>query len=331
MRLLLSILLVLMMVPGWSGAERVAQFDRHRAFRARPVALFPGTPERRRLGALVFERGYVLASGDPEFGGFSSLLVDGDRFVLLSDSGEAIGFRLDQAGGLKERRFATLREGPGSGWDKADRDSESMTIDPATRQLWVGFENSNEIWRYAPGFARAETHSAPPAMHDWPGNRGPEAMVRLRDGRFVVIGESEPWPGGKGRAAIRFDGDPTIHPRRGIRFSYLPPKGYSPSDITELPDGRLAILNRRFTVFAGFRVVLTLIDPRAIRAGALVKGIELARFAPPSLHDNYEGIAAVREQGAIKLWIVSDDNQSIFQQTQLLKFRLDEARIAPRR
>jgi hypothetical protein len=126
--------------------------------------------------------------------------------------------------------------------------------------------------------------------------------------------------------------DPTLPDRRGFRFSYRPPAGFKPTDIAELPDGRLLVLNRRFTVVDGFRVVLTLVEPGQIAAGRTVQGRALARFAPPLLSDNFEGIAMVREaNGGVGFWIVSDDNQSRLQQSLLLKFRIVGAPGAARR
>ncbi len=332
--LILSITALLLFVPGWSTVPRLPLLGTRAAFSVEPVALYADSPAKRRIGALIYERGYRLRSTDPAFGSFSSLIVDGDRFTLLSDGGNIVRFRLDSNGRVSDRKFADLPDGPGIGWEKSDRDSESMTRDPATGTVWVGFENSNAIWAYTPDLSRALRHETPPAMRKWPVNGGAEAMARLHDGSFIVLSEAADWPGSKGRAVIgiRFDGDPTRASRRGFRFGYRPPAGYKPTGIAELPDGRLLVLNRRFRVTSGFRVALTLVDRRAISPGKIATGRTLARFAPPALSDNYEGIAVVREStGHIAVWIVSDDNQSSLQQSLLLKFRLDDAMLPPRR
>lgn len=329
-----SVLLALLFVPSWSTVPRLPLLGAKPRFTVAPVVLYPESPARRRIGSLVFERGYRLRSSDPAFGGFSSLIVDDDRFTLLSDGGNIVRFRLDAKGRVTDRHFAELPAGPGSGWEKSDRDSESMTRDPATGTIWVGFENTNAIWAYTPGLVKPLRHEAPGAMRDWPTNGGVEAMARLRGGAFILLSETGFWRGQKGRdmAGIRFDGDPTLPNRRGFRFSYRPPAGYKPTDIAELPGRGLLVLNRRFRVTNGFRVVLTLVDPAQIKPGAIVHGREVARFAPPTLADNFEGVAIVREaDGGAGLWIVSDDNQSRLQQTLLLKFRIDGARIGTRR
>jgi hypothetical protein len=202
-----------------------------------------------------------------------------------------------------------------------------MTVDPATNQAWVGFEEANQIWRYDAGLTRAQAHAAPGAMHDWPANNGPESMVRLRGGAFIVLAETWPADGPKNHDRVRtglwFAGDPTRWPIPAFRFRYQPPDGFDPSDITELPDGRLLVLNRDFNLMDLFRVKLTLFSPDQIRPDALVRGREIATLARPLLHDNFEGVATQREGKDTVIWIVSDDNRELWERTYLFKFRLD--------
>ena len=323
MRILQSVLLLLFLTPPWMGEKRLALLGPDPIFDAKRIPLDVANPALKRVGQLTWLDGVELTSRDPAFGGFSALAVAGDRFTLLSDGGNIVRFRMDSRGRLSERGFAELPAGPGAGWLKQDRDSESLTTDPKTGRLWVGFERANAIWRFSPGFARGETHAAPRAMADWPTNMGAEAMARLPDGGFIVIGERAPWPGRKGRAAIRFSGDPAEQPNKGFRFSYVPPAHYDPSDMAMLPDGRLLVLNRRFALPFNFSAKLTVIDFGAIRPGAVVRGREIATLASPLLHDNFEGVAVTREGGATIVWIVSDDNQLFLQRSLLLKFRLE--------
>src|SRR3546814_7012325 len=87
---------------------------------------------------------------------------------IFSDGGNVVRFRMGRDWRIGAPQFTNLPDGPGAGWEKLDRDSESLAVDPATGDHWVGFENSNEIWRYDAGFTRALGHVAPPAMHNWP-------------------------------------------------------------------------------------------------------------------------------------------------------------------
>lgn len=293
---------------------------------ATPVMLDAGDPSRTRIGALTFLGGVQLTSPDRAFGGFSSMQVSGDRFLLVSDAGNIVRFRLDPAFRLSEPRFGDLTLGPDSGQYKRERDVESLASAPATGRIWLGYERANAIWRYDARLASAERAARPPAMRDWPANGGVESLARLHDGRFVAISEtSRPSgaPGRAGRVGLMFEGDPTEAPNRGFTFVYVPPAGFDPSDVAELPNGRLLVLNRRFAVPALFTAKLTLIDPRTIRRGAIVQGREIAHFESPLLHDNFEALAVVREGKDSILWMASDDNQYFWQRSLLLKFRLD--------
>lgn len=323
MRILLSILLLLLFLPDWSGEPRLPLLPRDAAIRVERVLLDRGDPDRDRVGGLTFLGGVALSGPGAAFGGFSAMMVEGERFTLLSDGGNIVSFDMGSDWTPRAVRFAELPLAPGKGWHKRERDSESLARDPVTGQLWVGFERANQIWRYAPGFVRAERHVAPPAMAKWPSNGGAESLTRLRDGRFVTLAEDR-----KGRAkgtvrGLMFSTDPVLAPQRGFAFSYRPPRGFKPTDMVELPDGRLAILNRRFALSTMFTATLTIVPRGAIRPGAIVAGREVARFEPPVLHDNFEAMAVTREGRDTILWIASDDNQWWMQRSLLLKFRLE--------
>ena len=328
-RAFLALLLVPLVVPGWSGDERLPlPGDAPRVTAAR-VVLEPGDPARRRVGALTFLGGVALASDDPAFEGFSALLVRGDRFTLLGDAGTLARFRMGQDWRPRDARLDALPAGPGTGWRKGDRDSESVAFDPRTGQSWVGFENANQVWRYGPNFARGERGRAPRDMRRWPGGGGAEAMTRLRDGRFVAISESRRLPRGPdrrrppGRVGLLFAGDPVEPGTRTARFAYRPERGYDPVDMAEMPDGRVLVLERGFDLPFRWRTRLALVEAGAIRAGAVVAGRTVARLKAPLVHDNFEGVAVARDGGATIVWLLSDDNGFFLQRTLLLKFRLD--------
>ncbi len=323
MRVFLSVLMCLFLLPSWSGDEQLPLLPREAVIEAHPVVLDWRNPARVKLGGLTFLGGVHLTSPAPAFGGFSAMLVEGERFTLLSDGGGIVRFRLDSQWRLSEPSFAELPAGPGRGWNKEERDSESLTRDPVTGQLWVGFERANQIWRYAPGLTRAEAHVAPPAMAKWPKNGGAESLVRLRDGSFIVLAENVEGRGEGTKRGLWFAGDPLVQPRRGFLFSYRPPEGYRPTDMAELPDGRLVVLNRKASLTEAFTAAVTIVDRGAVRPGRVATGREIARFAAPVVHDNFEAVAVTREGGATILWIVSDDNQLRLQRSLLLKFRLD--------
>jgi len=322
-RILLSILFILLCGLTASGEEPRLKFDGKRQMTATLVPLDSSQPERRTVGKLTYLGGVRLTSPLWAFGGFSSMQVRGDHFSLLSDGGHVVQFRMGSDLHPFDLHFGALSAGPGTGWSKIDRDSESQTVDPATGQTWVGFEATNAIWRYDAA-GRPQAHAEPKVMADWSVNGGPESLVRLRNGRFLTISETSRPPHGKDkRIGVIFAGDPT-DPRVGwSKFAYQPPVGYDPTDMTELPDGRFLVLNRRATIADLFTAKLVLIDRADIKPGGTAIGREIATFAAPLLHDNFEALAVTQEEGATIVWIASDDNREWFEQSLLLKFRLD--------
>jgi hypothetical protein len=291
--------------------------------RATPVPLDPADPARVRLGGLRYLGGWELASSDPRFGGLSSMIWRDGRLIGLSDAGTV--FSIGLISGVPIGHVVReLPAGPGTGREKADRDSESLTSDRLTGRAWVGFEHHNQIWRYDAAFTSAEAHAAPPAMARWPMNGGAEAMVRLADGRFLVFSEEARGPEG-GTALLVFAGDPTTPGAAPLLAGYRAPAGYRVTDVTALPDGRLLLLHRRFSLMEGLSATLAVLEPAAIRPGHAVTAREIARLASPLTVDNMEAIAVSEEAGRTIVWIASDDNFSPLQRTLLLKF----AMVAP--
>ena len=284
------------------------------------VQLDSADPAHRRVGSLTWLGGWHLQSRDPSFGGYSSLATHDGRFMALSDTGEYLLFGQDRKGRFAATGFGNLPDYPGRQGIKADRDSESMVVGPGG-QIWIGFEQYNAIYRYSAGLRAMTAHAAPPDMKDWPGNEGPEAMVRMRDGRFIVFAEGKRLPDDSTEALL-FAGDPTDPAAKPIRFGYRPPDPYVAVDAQQLPDGRIIVLNRHFAIADGMWSAVTVFDPKAIKAGQTVEPKLIAEIRPPLTIDNMEGLAVTIEKGRTILWMISDDNQKPIQRTLLLKFAL---------
>lgn len=297
--------------------------ERPAPLRATPVPLARDDPARTRAGGLAWLGGWQLASGDRRFGGISSLLAERGRFIAIGDAGNIMRFRLTPGGGIVDEGTSALTAGPGTGQRKSERDTESATRDPISGQIWIGFESANQLWRYSPDLIRAEAHAAPAAMTGWPSNGGPEALVRLRDGRFLVLAEEARRADGSTEALL-FPGDPTAPGARPLRFGYRAPRGYAATDAAELPDGRLLVLHRRFTLMDGLSAKLAVVDLAGAKEGAALVGREIATLAPPLTVDNMEALAVEEEGDRTIVWIASDDNFSAMQRTLLLKFALVE-------
>ena len=287
---------------------------------ATAMPIDPADPANRQFGRLRYLAGWHLTSRQASFGGYSALWVEGNQFLALADTGDYVRFRMTAAGVIGDSQFGTLPAFPGDPAERDDRDSESMALGPEG-DIWVGFERRNAVMRYARDFAKPISLNVPPAMANWPLNSGPESMVRLQGGRFVIFAE-----GWKRRQhvprGLLFPGDPTNPGNVPIEFRYRPPPGYVPTDAQQLPDGRIVVLHRHFSMLDGFSAAVAIVDPEAISPNALVEGEFVAELRPPLNIDNMEGISVTREGDRTVLWMISDDNQMPVERTVLLKFEL---------
>lgn len=321
MRLLPPLLLACLAV----GGVRTIYPNSSQDIALRPLSLDPAHPGPRRVGELIFLNAWELGSNNEDFGGVSALaaLADG-RFIGVSDAGTLIGFGLTRDDRMDRPFIAPLPDSRGAQATYKDRDSEGITYDPATGQFWVSFEANHAIRRFSRSFARSTGTFRPPEMQDWPSNKGAESIIRLVDGRFVVIAES--LEDDDTHQALIFSGDPVEPGTNIMRFTYRPPAGYRVTDGVQLPDGRLVILNRWVGLPNGFAAKLAIIDPASVTKDDKVEGKVIATLAAPLLVDNMEGIAVSHEGANTLIWLISDNNFSIFQRTLLMKFRLSERR-----
>jgi hypothetical protein len=259
-----------------------------------------------------------LESPNHFFGSYSALASLGDGTLLAaSDSGTRLRFTPpgNTGPGPEFGQFSEPRFG-----EKRYADIEALTRNAATGQVWAAFEQSNHIERYDAAL-RSQARAEPAAMRDWWSNSGPEAMVRLSDGRFVVLAESgEGWFGGD-MPGVLFAGDP-VEGAAEVGFRFVPPAGFRPVDMALLPGGKVLILLRRVVwgVPPRFAGKLVLADPATIREGVAWRGEVVADLRAPLPSDNYEGLAVEAEPGrGTALWLISDDNRTQFQRTLLLK------------
>lgn len=276
-----------------------------------------------RLTGLWRLRGSVKA-----FGGVSALLANADgSFLSLADSGEAASFVPGRWGSIAALpRMATAE--PEAQWKQ---DSESMTRDPVSGRIWVGFERVQRICRFAPAFVRIERCVSPPAVQAWPEEGGLESLVRLGDGRFLALSERRNGADG-GFDVLLWAGDPvdagTAPP---VHMLYRGVPGYRPTDAVWLGGDRLLVLERRLTFWDGFMARLTLVRMPRLRGGAVLRGEAIARFERPGPADNMEALALGRDaQGQPVLYVASDDNHLFLQRTLLFRFALPDHWVSDR-
>lgn len=283
------------------------------------VPLEEGRPERRRVGSLLYRRGWALDSADPRFGAISAMHVENGHVTAVSDSGNLFDFALPGTPGPGRVLIRPLPSRPGV--SKRGRDSESLAV--RGDAMWVGFEAINAMKRFRRSDAREESETRPPAMRRWGGNSGAEAMVRLADGRFLVFSEGRD-DGSPFSPVLLFDGDPARPGTPALGLRYRRPAGFRVTDAALLPDGRLLVLNRRLTWFGDFAASLVVAPLPARRAGATIAGREIARLESPLTVENMEALSVAREGGRTIVRIASDDNFMPVLRTVLMEFVLLE-------
>ncbi|MEY4056455.1 MAG: hypothetical protein RL519_1790 [Pseudomonadota bacterium] len=316
-RRLLSVLLVLGLAPAVWLQEPPPRPNSSQSLHAEVLEL----PANPRLGPFRLTGAWHLTSPNSDFGGYSALLSNGPgRLVTFSDMGVRLDLPMPGTGGPV--RIARLM--PDKNGMKASRDVESAAHDPATGGFWLALEGRNLFLHLVPGEVAPRVVPGP-ELAGWPSNSGAEAMTRLSDGRFLILAEA---------------GD-TVHEGRllplapdGVdhaqRFTFITPPGYRPTDVAQLPDGRVLILLRelRWPLPPRFGTRLVLADPSEIAAGQPWRGRVIAGLDGTGLEENYEGLAIVPGQGGkLNAWLISDDNAAAATQRTLLlrlEFRLSD-------
>ena len=315
-RLALGIILAVLTV----GGVRTIYPSDSQDISLRRLALNSDNTAQRQVGALEFIAAWELRSRNEGFGGISALVSLGDgRFVGIGDAGTVIGFRLTEDGRIDRATIAPLPNVHGPNVSYKDRDSEGLAYDPDSGQYWVSFEGNHAIRRYSKSFAQQTGMIRPPILQKLPRNKGAESIVRLQDGRFIIIAESLD---DDMHSAWILSGDPIESATTITPFTFRPPAGYRVTDAAQLPDGRIVLLNRAIGFLRGFTAKVSLLNPDSIGRDRVLSADVIASLAPPLLVDNMEGIAVTGDGDSMFLWLISDNNFTLLQRTILMKFRL---------
>ena len=330
MRRALAILLIVGLAPAtclreaplaWNNIDTAVSFA--------PLALPSRRDVSHQLGAFRLENAWAMHSKYGGFGGYSALVPrPGGRLLAIGDYAFCLEFSPPSPSARAPIQCNLM---PRRDLFKYERDTEAATSDPATGEVWIAHETTNAITRYTPWLRRTgAVHPAP--MRSWDDNSGPEAMVRLPDGRFIVIAEG--FDGvfeSRRHEAVVFSGDP-VEGAKATRFIFAGEPQFSPTDAAVLPDGRVLILMRRFVWPFPLRFVgrIVIADPATIRGGEEWRGTVVARLSAPLPVDNFEGIAIEPgADGTVIVWLISDANGAVTQRTLLLKLTVDPA-LLPR-
>jgi hypothetical protein len=271
-----------------------------------------------------------LESRDDRFGGWSDLSVsaDGTRLIAISDR----GFWLEATliyDGPNLKSIASPRLGPlinmrGRPLLRTTvADAEGLAAYPDGSFL-VSFERLHRLWLYPaadPLFSIPPRQVPSPArLREAPLNAGIEGVVRLSGGRLLALTEDLH----DGRYHVGWLGNGVTWDEVHYRARYE----FKPTGLAEFPAGTFAagdvlMLERRFTIIDGASGRLAHVRRGDIRPGAPFEGVEVGLLHPPLTADNFEGVAIARGPGnTARIYIISDDNYSMWQRTLLMMFEL---------
>ena len=284
-------------------------------------------PVGQRIGALTLLGVVEWRANRPDFGGFSGLEIEGDSgLIAITDKGHwaRATLMLDANGiltGIDGLEIGRFDDADGKDLMFPFTDSEALTRE-ADGAFLIGFEDKHRIGRFQTLRSPEETLPIPEGLRKMPQNGGLESVLALPNGRILALAETvrdgKDWTPGYPGWII--DGDTVT------RFALPKEDWYAPTDMALGPDGTwVYLLERRFTLIGGFAMRIRRFALATVHDGARLDPEILTEATSPPLAENYEGLAAIRnEAGRTILYAISDDNFMVLQKTLLTQFRVEE-------
>ena len=295
-----------------------------------PIELSPNVPQQKTIGKLKFIKGYNLSSSYSHFGGISGLSnskQSGDIKVhIVSDRGQLGYLKLDRNYKPYSASLSFIRNIPwDSGYGKiADAESVSQLQSKSDKYILVSFEGVHRIMAYSTVDKIDIAIPLPPEIRMLQSNGSLETMEVLKDGRLFLMAEH---PIIKNEQHLAWIG--TAPKEAPLNFRYItrlmtPPLGYSPTDATQLPNGDVLVLLRRFSASDGISAKFWRIKKSMINKSGPITGEVIATIKPPFNVDNMEGIAVIdiSTKGNPIIAVISDDNYNPLQRTLLMIFEV---------
>ncbi|MDI6028300.1 esterase-like activity of phytase family protein [Corticibacterium sp. UT-5YL-CI-8] len=303
------------------------------AVTARPITQFQIGRDTTRFGPLEFVGGLEFNAPAPAFGSFSAFrfTAPGSDFIGVTDTGYWYfgGIARDammHPTGLQNFRMQAMVDAAGKPLGgKLAADAESLAVRDGIAA--VGYERNHRVeeYRLQPGAMKG-----PVSRRDFliprrelRQNKGIETLAfAAKDGplrgALVAVSERSIDRHGNVFAAI-LDG-----PQKGV-FTIRRDGDFDITDGAFLPDGDLLLLERSYFVVSGVRMRLRRIEADTIRAGSTADGPVLLNTDMSYQIDNMEGLDVWRrDDGALMVSLISDDNGSIFQRNLYLEFILHD-------
>ncbi len=298
---------------------------------ARPITSFHIGSVDKRFGPLEFVGGLEMTSPTRDFGALSAFrfLKAGSDFIGVADTGfwyfGSITHDADKRpSGIQNFRMQQMVDEKGRPIDKKWQvDAEGLAVKDGIAT--VGFERNHRVAQFKvdPDNMKApfkQLNFLVPA-HELRQNRGFETVTHANpngqhEGGLVVVSEKSLDKSGNIYAAI-IEG-----PHKGV-FTVKRNGDFDITDGAFLPDGDLLLLERSFSMAGGVKMRLRRIYGESVAKGAVADGPVLMEADMGYQIDNMEGLDVwTRDDGAVMVSLISDDNHSILQRNLYLEFIL---------
>jgi len=303
------------------------------AVSARPITEFRIGHADRQFGPLEFVGGLEMTSPSRDFGALSAFrfLKPGSDFIGVADTGYwffgTVARDADRRPvGIQNFHMQQMVDESGQPIDeKWEVDAEGLAVRDGIAT--VGFERNHRVAQFGidPANMKAPFRQLDFLVPAWElrQNRGFETVTHAsangrHQGGLVVVSEKSLDKAGNIYAAI-IEG-----PRKGV-FTVKRSGDFDISDGALLPDGDLLLLERSFTMAGGLKMRLRRIHGESVEKGAVADGPVLLEADMGYQIDNMEGLDVwSRDDGALMVSLISDDNHSILQRNLYLEFILHQ-------
>ena len=283
-----------------------------------PVALNSEDATQRGIGAFIYAGGIEIRGvGTARLHGLSDFKVLSDgHLVAVTDEGDFFEARIvtDTRGrlsGLSEGRLRPLIDQDGRPLQEQFRaDAEGVAVLPNGDRL-VSFERDHRIWHYPA--EKGTPRPAPKPDAAFPENAGMEALTA-----YPFVGPNAYLVGSELGTVWLCEGSGAC---RATALGARVKTGFGLTAIAAYgSEGALGLLSRAYDAKRGIRIAVILVKQPALEfwRGHVLDELTMAA---PLIRDNFEGLAIVpRPDGALRLYLLSDDNFSAAQRTYLLAF-----------
>lgn len=298
---------------------------------ARPISRFHIGHDETRFGPFEFVGGLEMTSPARDFGALSALrfLKPGSDFIGVADTGFWFFGTITRdanrrPSGMKNFRMQQMVDASGRPNDrKREADAEGLAVKDGVAT--VGFERDQRVVQFK---IDPDNMKAPVRQLDYlvPArelrqNRAFETVTHANPfgqhaGSLVVVSERSLDKAGNVYAAI-IEG-----PHKGV-FTVRRDGDFDITDGAFLPDGDLLLLERSFSIARGVKMRLRRIYGESVEKGAVADGPVLMEADLGYQIDNMEGLDVwTRDDDALMVSLISDDNHSILQRNLYLEFIL---------